>query len=73
MSFIHLTVEMDDFENKCCGGVNPILDAVNQELRGVKTISAINCQKPAPVKVPEIEVTTIWEDGTGIATTERYV
>ena len=58
------TMDMDDFNNQCCHGPNPLLNVVNKVLRGKGQVTQGNCQAPPPVTTPAPpETTTGYEDG----------
>lgn len=58
------TLDMDDFNNDCCYGANPILTTVGSLLRNVGDLPQENCDKPLPVSTPAPpESTTGFDDG----------
>ena len=59
------TMDMDDFQNKCCHGANPLLNAVNVKLRNFGSLTQ-NCDRPSdPVTPAPGEFTTGSDDGSG--------
>ena len=66
-----LMVDMDDFNNECCFGPNPLLNILNRLLRKKgKAPSGGNCQKPAAVTTPAPpETSTGYDDGGRFSST----
>jgi chitinase len=46
------TMDMDDFNNECCHGENPLLNTLSIALRGVGQVTEGNCVQPVPVTTP---------------------
>ena len=68
------TADLDDFNNLCCLGPNPVTRAVSSVLRGVHSSPPVSgCGRPPPVVTPEpfIPTTTTFDWGGEWATTER--
>ncbi|KAF6212525.1 hypothetical protein GE061_013048 [Apolygus lucorum] len=68
------TVDMDDFQNQCCGGQAPLLRAINTGLgRKVSKSEVVGCTKPsAPITPPPATTTLDPESGLiGSVTTEH--
>ena len=64
-------VDMDDFNNDCCNGANPLLKTLNKIIRKRgKGASKGNCKKPAAVTTPAPpETSTGYDDGGRFPTT----
>ncbi len=59
------TVDLDDFNNMCCLGVNPLQNAASKVLRGYSNSKPGDCARPPTVSTPPpiaLE-TTPWDDG----------
>ena len=60
------TADLDDFNNLCCLGPNPVTRAVSSVLRGVHASPATpGCGRPPPVSTPRPFVPTTTEDSGG--------
>ncbi len=60
------TMDMDDFQNLCCKGANPLLNMINHVLRGVELPGNNGCARPPPPVTPKPgEFTTASNDGSG--------
>ena len=59
------TLDFDDFNNLCCNGPSPILNAVSRVLRGQtnNVASLNNCQRPPTVVTPAPPEFDTWDDG----------
>ena len=67
------TLDLDDFNNVCCGGVNPLLSTVSRALRGVGEVGG-GCGRPAPPATPppsSLTTTERYDDGSKTSTTAR--
>lgn len=67
------TIDLDDFQNKCCEERYPVLSAINRALGRLKTPqpTVVDCTRPAQAMTPPPAVMTIPVDNGGglIATT----
>ena len=60
------TLDLDDFNNLCCGGASPLLNTVSRSLRGVGAVSG-GCGRPAPPATPAPKpatTTEVYDDGS---------
>ena len=67
------TLDLDDFNNVCCGGVNPLLSTVSRALRGVGEVGG-GCGRPAPPVTPppsSLTTTERYDDGSKTSSTAR--
>ncbi|KAH8272046.1 hypothetical protein KR026_004304, partial [Drosophila bipectinata] len=61
------TVDLDDFNNRCCTETFPLLKAINRGLGRLDTEppSQVNCDRPSPVSTPAPpQMTTVSNDGS---------
>lgn len=66
------TADLDDFNNLCCLGPNPVTRAVSSVLRGVHASPPVaGCGRPPPVVTPEpfVPTTTTFDWGSAWTTT----
>lgn len=67
------TIDLDDFQNKCCEERYPVLSAINRALGRLRTPqpTVVDCTRPMqPVTPPPAEMTvSVDTGGAGIATT----
>jgi len=64
------TIDLDDFQNRCCSETFPLLKAINRALGRLKSKAPpnINCQRPAqPASPIPPQVTTISNDGSAVS------
>ena len=64
------TLDLDDFNNLCCGGASPLLSTVSRALRGVGEVGG-GCGRPPPPATPPPRPSTTterYDDGSGSTT-----
>ena len=66
------TIDLDDFNNRCCHGASPLLNAASRILRGFSKATEGDCTPPEPVATPAPlpTDTTKWDSGSPDLTTE---
>lgn len=59
------TIDFDDFNNVCCQGANPNLNAISRVLRNFALDPPADCTSPPPVVTPPpvVEDSTKYDDG----------